>query len=170
MRTILLPLLVIAIVVAACGADTGASPSPSAPGAVDADGEWRLVRGTSDGVAIPMVPDVDITMTIDGSQISGRSACNQYGGEIVVADGRVQFGSMFMTEMACDEPIMASEAAYHAALGKVRAASLDGDTLTLSGPGVELVYERLAPPPTAALVGTVWVLEWRPRMSTSATS
>jgi heat shock protein HslJ len=133
-------LLVIAVIVAACGAEPGASPPPSSPGAVDADGDWRLVGGTSDGVALPMVPGADITMTVDGSRISGRSGCNQYGGEIVVADGRVRFGSLFMTEMACDEPIMASEAAYHAALGKVRAASLDSDTLTLSGPGVELVF------------------------------
>ena len=157
MRTTLL--LVITIVVAACGAETGASPSPSAPDAVDANGDWSLVRGTVDGAALPMVPGADITMSVEGSQISGRSACNQYGGEIVVVNGEVRFGPLFMTEMACDEPIMASEAAYHAALGKVRAASLDGDALTLSGPGVELVYARLAPPPTAALVGTTWRLD-----------
>jgi heat shock protein HslJ len=31
--------------------------------------------------------------------------------------------------------------------------------MTLAGEGVELVFERLAPPPTAAIVGTAWVLD-----------
>ncbi len=143
-------------------ADPNANPSPSSgggSGTIDGTGDWRLVSGTNAGAPIPIVPGSDITMTVEGSQISGRSACNQYGGDIIVANGQVQFGPLFMTEMACEEPVMASEAAYHAALAGVRAATRDGDTLTLTGDGVELIYERLAPPPTADIVGTVWVLE-----------
>jgi heat shock protein HslJ len=161
------------LLLAACGgAASSGSPAPgstadpnpsSSPGGgsgtIDGTGDWRLVSGTNAGAPIPLVPGSDITMTVDGSQISGRSACNQYGGEIIVANGQVQFGPLFMTEMACEEPVMASEAAYHAALAGVRAATRDGDTLTLSGEGVELIYERLAPPPVADIVGTVWVLE-----------
>lgn len=158
MKTIPL-LILVAILIAACGIANDPAPSPSAAGMVEANGEWELVRGTNDGVAIPLVPGAAITLSVDGSQISGASACNQYGGEIVVADGQVRFGPMFMTEMACDEPVMASESAYLAALGKVTSAAIDGDRLTLSGPGVELVYERLAPPPTAELIGTTWVLD-----------
>ncbi len=166
-------LLGLTFLLAACGAAaTSGSPAPSSAtdpdpspsagggsGTIDGTGDWRLVSGTNAGAPIPIVPGSDITMTVDGSQISGRSACNQYGGEIIVANGQVQFGPLFMTEMACEEPVMASEAAYHAALTGVRAATRDGDTLTLSGEGVELIYERLAPPPTADIVGTVWVLE-----------
>ena len=74
--------------------------------------------------------------------MSGRAACNSYGGDVVVENGDVKFGPLAMTEMACDEAIMASEAAYAAALPEVRAATLAGDQLTLTGPGVELVYER----------------------------
>ena len=108
---------------------------------------------------IPIVPDADITLTVAGSQVSGRSACNQYGGEIVVKDGQVQFGPLMMTEMACAEPIMASEAAYAAALAGVRAATRDGDRLTLTGDGVELVFERVVPAPDAELVDTDWILD-----------
>lgn len=170
-------LLVIAGLASACSSGTsGASGTPGAtgtPGAsgthgasptggggpVDAAGEWRLQRGTNAGTAIPIVPDADITLLVEGSSVSGRSACNQYGGEVVVRDGVVQFGDLYMTEMACAEPIMASEAAYHAALAKVRSAARDGDSLTLSGPGVELVFGAVAPAPTAALVGTPWILD-----------
>lgn len=171
----LLSILAITILAAACSAGA-ASPAPSAsPGApsasatagstpggsgqVDATGDWRLTKGTNAGAAIPIAPDADITLTVEGSTVSGRSACNQYGGQVVVKDGVVQFGDLFSTEMACAEPIMASEAAYHAALAGVRAASRDGDTLTLTGPGVELVFGKVAPPPTAELVGTPWVLD-----------
>lgn len=146
------------------GGSTGApsaipSPTTGGGGPVDATGEWRLTRGTNARAAIPIVPGADITLVVDGSTVSGRSACNTYGGQVVVKDGVVQFGDLFMTEMACAEPIMASEAAYHAALAAVRAASRDGDTLTLTGPGVELVFTKVAPPPTAELVGAPWVLD-----------
>lgn len=147
------------LVIAACGGPA-ASPAPSGGnGMVDATGDWRLVEGVDGGVAIPLVEGADITLMVEGSQVSGRAACNQYGGEIIVDGGQVRFGPMSMTEMACDEPVMASEAAYLAALGKVGAAAIDGDRLTLSGPDVELIFERLQPPPAAALVGTTWVLD-----------
>ncbi len=110
---------------------------------VDATGDWRLVSGTNAGAAIPLLPGVEITLSVEGSHVSGRSACNQYGGDVVVEGGVIRFGPMAMTEMACEEPAMTAEAAYAAALGNVRAAARDGDRLTLSGPGVELVYERV---------------------------
>jgi heat shock protein HslJ len=64
-----------------------------------------------------------------------------------------------MTAMACEEPVMASEAAFVAALPRILDATLGGDRLTLLGPGVELAFDRLAPPPVAEMVGTDWVLE-----------
>jgi len=136
-----------------------ASPAPPAGGMVDATGDWTLTSGTNAGAAIPIVPGSDITLTVAGTQVSGQSACNSYGGEVIVKDGVVQFGPLMSTEMACADPIMASEAAYVAALAGVRAASLEGDKLTLTGPGVELSYERVVPGPAAPLVGTTWVLD-----------
>ncbi len=64
-----------------------------------------------------------------------------------------------MTEMACSEPMMTVEAAYHAALNEVRAVARDGEVLTLSGDRTELVFERLPPVSDAALQGTRWVLK-----------
>jgi heat shock protein HslJ len=110
---------------------------------VDATGDWRLKRGTNAGAAIPLPPGVEITLSVEGSHVSGRSGCNQYGGDVVVEGGVIRFGPMAMTEMACEEPAMTAEAAYAAALAGVRAATRDGNELTLSGPGVELVYEQV---------------------------
>jgi len=142
MRNLLATLLVASFLLA-CGGP-GASSVPSVP-TVDATGSWTLVRGTDGGVAIRIVADHPITLTVDGGKVSGRAACNTYGGDVVVADGQLRFSPMSMTEMACDEPSMAAEAAYVAALGKVRGASRDGNRLTLTGTGVELTFDRLPP-------------------------
>lgn len=161
MRTFAALSFTLLFILAACSGGAGSpapSPSPSA-GIVDAIGDWRLVEGSDGGVAIPLIKGSDITMTVAGSQVSGRSACNHYGGEITVVNGQVRFGMMSMTEMACDEPVMASEAAFIAAMAKVRAASRDGDRLSLTGPGVTLVFEWVEPLPTADIVDTTWVLD-----------
>jgi heat shock protein HslJ len=158
MRRVIALLAALALALMACGGGA-ATPPPSGGGMVDADADWRLVEGTHADEPIPLVAGADITMTVAGTQVSGRSACNLYGGEIVVVDGQLRFGQMMSTDMACDGPVMASEAMYLAAMAEVRAASRDGDRLTLTGPGVELVFERLEPPPTAAMIGTTWVLD-----------
>jgi heat shock protein HslJ len=144
------------IALSACGAT---APTPTGGGVVDATGDWQLSAGTVDGGPFPIVKDSPITMTVNGTQIGGRAACNAYGGEIVIDGGRVKFGLTSMTEMACQEPIMAAEAAYLAALARIAGATRDGDTLRLTGPNVELDFDRLAPPPIAELVGTDWVLQ-----------
>jgi heat shock protein HslJ len=164
MRTPIHPVLLTVMALVAVGCSSpGTAPTPSsptpAPGPIDATGDWRLVDGRIDGAPIPLVEGTDVTMTVDGSAISGRSACNQYGGQLELVDGTLRFGAMSMTEMACEEPVMALEAAYIAALSHVRSAVRDGTRLTLAGEGVALEFERLAPPPTAAIVGTVWVLD-----------
>lgn len=155
-RLAVLPIALVSILLAACA---GTAPSASPGGMVDALGDWQLSTGTVDGAALPMVAGAPITMTVEATRVGGRSACNQYGGEITIVAGELRFGDMVMTEMACDEPVMRSESAFHAAMARVRGASRDGDRLTLSGPGVELVWDRLAPVPDAALVGTTWVLD-----------
>jgi heat shock protein HslJ len=142
------------------GCSSGAStPAPTTGGMVDATGDWQLTDGVVDGAPFPIVADAPITFTVQGTQVGGRSACNHYGGEIVVENGQVKLRSGSMTEMACPDPIMAAEAAFHAALARIVGATRDGDRLILSGPDVELTFDRMAPVPVAEMVGTDWVLE-----------
>ena len=132
------------LLVAACG--TAASPTtvsdPSV--AVDPAGQWRLAAGSVDGQQLVLPPDVPVTLVVEGSGVSGRSACNQYFGQFTIVDGRVTLGGLGGTEMACEEPIMMLEAAYLAGLAKVDAARMDGTALVLTGPDVELRFERAA--------------------------
>ena len=53
---------------------------------------------------------------------------------------------------------MASEAAFTTAIARVRAASMDGEALVLSGDGVSLRFQRVGDPPVEAIVDRVWRL------------
>jgi heat shock protein HslJ len=151
--------LIIGVIVAGCSVGSASPPAPSAGGMVDATGDWQLASGVVDGAPFPIVADAPITFAVTGTQVGGRSACNHYGGEIVFENGQVKLRSTGMTQMACPDPIMAAEAAFHAALARITGATRDGDRLVLSGPGVELTFDRLPPVPVAEMVGTDWVLE-----------
>lgn len=155
-RLAVIPLTLVSLLFAACA---GSAPSASPGGMVDALGDWQLSAGMVDGAPISIVAPDSITMTVEGTRVGGRAACNLYGGEITIVAGELRFGAFSMTEMACEEPAMSAESAFLAAMARVRGASRDGDRLTLVGPGVELVFDRVLPPPATALAGTTWILE-----------
>ncbi len=148
--------LALAVVVGAC---TASASDPGGAGPVDMTGDWQMSSGTIDGVALAVGADSQITLSVTGTQIGGRSACNNYGGEIAFQEGRPRFILTSSTQMACAEPVMAVEAAFTAVLPRVVDAGRDGDRLTLTGPGVELLFDRIPPVPLARLLGTDWVLE-----------
>ncbi len=117
------------------------------------------MSGTANGAEIPLVDGRSVTMTIEGSEIGGTAACNHYGGRLSVTGGRLAIGDLAMTAMGCEEPVMASESAFMAALSAVETIGGDGEQLVLRGPDVELRFDALAPPPTADLVDTTWILD-----------
>jgi heat shock protein HslJ len=99
-----------------------------------------------------------VTIEFNGDRVSGQ-ACNIYGGTYELGEhGELRLSAMQMTEMACEEPMMSLEAAYHAALALVRTASVDDGRLTLGGEGVELIFSRVPEVPAADLVGPRWTL------------
>lgn len=155
--------LLVVLLLAGCarlspGAGGPDTPEPSAA-APDVVGAWVLVEGTHDGAAIEVPNGWRVTMNLSDDGEVGGQACNHYGGTYDLDGGRISFSAMSMTEMACEEPMMTIEAAYHAALAAVSTAERSGERLTLAGNGVELVFELLPPVPDAALQGTDWRLE-----------
>lgn len=148
----------LALVLAACG---GTSSTPQTdPGDGDPQGNWQLVEGTVNGQEVPILEDHRITLTLEGSRVAGTAACNGYGGTLRVEGGRLRIEDLAQTAMACvDGAAMTAEAIYISGLAAAESIGLDGDELLVQGPGVELRFAELAPPPTAELVDTVWTLE-----------
>jgi heat shock protein HslJ len=126
--------------------DPGPDPSTDT-GMVDAIGDWQLEAATIDGQALALLADAPVTMTVAGTRISGRSACNEYGTDLQLTDGEVRFGEWATTLMLCEDPLMAIEGAFTQAMPRVRTAERAGETLVLRGEDVELRFMPLAAPP-----------------------
>lgn len=156
--------LALALVVglAACGDDGSTSEpddepveEPDAP-AADPTGDWVMVDGP-----IEPIDGWDVTVTVDGDQIGGRAACNSYGGTVSwTDDGAISVGQLAQTEMACEPAaVMELESGFLASLMDADRFTVDGDRMTLLAGDDTWVFDRLAPVPTADLVGTTWQLD-----------
>lgn len=158
MRAHHLSTLILLWALAACGE---ASPSPAGvPDDGDPQGSWQLVEGTVNGEPVPILAEHRITLTIEGSRIGGTAACNSYGGQLSVEAGRMRIADLGQTLMACvEEAAMRTEMIYMSGLSAAETIGLDGDKLVIHGPGVELRFIELSPPPTSELIDTVWLLE-----------
>ena len=150
MRRVTVVLAGLVLALAGCGGE---------PVGTDVAGTWVLASGTGPDGAVEVPPDARVDLRFDDGQVGGVAACNSYGGEVAIDGDTITVGALSQTEMACDEPRMAAESAYLAALGRVATVARDGDTLTLTGPDVELVFELEPPEPDAALDGTTWTLD-----------
>ena len=171
----LLPLaatsMVALLLAAACGPGT-ATPLPpgpaagepsappaavgNAPSADDLDRRTFIVT-RADGYAI--VPGSEISFRFERGQLGISAGCNQMGGAYQVVDGRLQVGAMMMTEMACEEPLMAQDT-WVSTFVNGAAATLDGDTLVLAREGVILTaMDRTVVRPDLPLEGTTWVVD-----------
>jgi heat shock protein HslJ len=145
--------LILALLLSGCSLLAGGSSA-------SLGGEWQLQAGTNQGQPIPIVAGSRITLKVDGTQVGGTAACNQYGGKIHLSGTTISITNLIQTEMAClDERLMASESAFLAALPRATTATRDGDSLVLTGAHVELRFSRVAPVVDAELVGTTWILD-----------
>jgi heat shock protein HslJ len=169
-RSGLAPLVALAVLaLGACGADAEPAPPAGTDSTADASGEatgdeaidgaWRVIEGSVDGEPVALISGHDITLDIDGTQIGGTAACNSYGGRVELDEDTVAISELSWTEMGCEPDIMELEQAYLGALPSITSWSSDGAELTLTGADSEWTLERLAPVPTAELVGTTWVLD-----------
>lgn len=105
------------------------------------DGSWQMTSGTVDGEEIPIVASHPITITFDGDRVDGTASCNGYGGTYELDESTIEFSDLTMTEMACSpQETMEAEELFATAITRTDTVSLD-EQLTLSGDGVEMVFE-----------------------------
>ena len=146
-------LALLSVILVACFACLGSDFADSL------DGSWQLVSGSVDGARIPVNADHPITLRIEGDRVSGVASCNSYGGTFDLSGSTITITDLAMTEMACSpEELMQTEAMYGEGMTRVDSVALD-QQLTLSGDGVELVFDTVPPPEPADLTNTVWVLD-----------
>lgn len=113
----------------ACGlaAAACASVAPEAPLS-----ETRWVVQTINGQPVAFRTP---TLEFAADRISGTGGCNRFFGGYASNGDQLTFSGVGSTEMACEQPVMAQESAFHAALGAVRSYRRDGETLVLEGEG-----------------------------------
>lgn len=112
-------------------------PPVAEPPADLLDTTWRV---TSIG-GEPALSEPVTTLAIAADRgVGGNGACNNYFTEASFEDGKLAFGPVAATRMACERAVSAQEAAFFAALEAVAGYELDGDALKLlDAAGVPLV-------------------------------
>jgi heat shock protein HslJ len=135
-----LPSVVVAVLVlAVASADSGGGREP-----VELEGAWQLASGLGAGGGVETVDSHPITLVLSNGQISGRAACNFYGGSVMISGDHFSLSGMGRTAMKCHpaNEVMASEEAYVRALEDVDLIHQDGDQLMLLGPSTQLRFGR----------------------------
>ncbi|OGO55746.1 MAG: hypothetical protein A2V85_02230 [Chloroflexi bacterium RBG_16_72_14] len=145
---------------AACtgGAATPAPSSPpaSADPATGLDGRTFLSTGATGAT---LVPGSQVRIAFAGGNIAANAGCNSMSGSYTIVGDRLDVDLLAMTEMACEEPLMAQDG-WVAALLDGATITLDGDTLTLAKDGVALtLQDREVADPDRPLLGTRWVVD-----------
>jgi heat shock protein HslJ len=103
-----------------------------------AGADWRITE-----IAGAPVPEgAEVTMAFSDGRVAGKAACNRYFGSFEAGDGTLKVGPAGSSMMACPEPLMATEQAFHAALMQVTGFSVSGNSLTLTGPDGPLLRGR----------------------------
>ncbi|MGV8884684.1 MAG: META domain-containing protein [Microbacteriaceae bacterium] len=163
--------LVALAAITGCAPQQATPPAESAPSADSTSalsGEWRLTSG-ADATGSFELADSVVTLTLLGQTTGGKTPCNVFGATVTVPEatsstgtGAIDITPTFQTKAACaDQKLMELEPRYLAALDAVTEAATSADSLVLTDTNakVRLEFERIAEVPTAALVGTEWLLE-----------
>ena len=136
MNKLLLLVLAIGLVISACTAKNETS-SPSLIGS------WKLTSYSHADVLTPAVSGTEAGLTFnDDGTLTGNSGCNGLGGSYKVEGNQVTFSEVVSTLMACDEPRMAQEGAFHQVLTETPTFNIEGNTLTIMNNDYVLVLAR----------------------------
>jgi heat shock protein HslJ len=150
--------LTLAPIVAELGEITAFSPSPDggeplASASIGVGfGEIKLLEGTT-WVLVDSIEGSEVTAVFEGGRVSGSAGCNTYEGayEVVPAayNSLMTISDLAVTEMACDEEIMAQEAQYLAGLQEATSYTVKQNILLITLPGGTLdYYDQTGSPPS----------------------
>jgi heat shock protein HslJ len=104
----------------------GSLAGPEAPSL--AGTKWRL----ADLAGTPVAEGIEATLEFgaDGG-VSGNASCNNFRGAATITGDAITFGPLATTRKMCDQPTMAQETAYLAALGEALRYEMEESALLL---------------------------------------
>jgi heat shock protein HslJ len=126
---VLLPLLLLAFVLPACGSDDGGSAEPN-PADLE-DVSWILTQMTTVGGQTEIV-DVGVSAEFDGSRISGTSGCNRYDAPYEAQGSQISFGEIAAPLKLCGEPEDSTETRYLQLLAEVGSFNISGRSMSMN--------------------------------------
>jgi heat shock protein HslJ len=145
-RTLVAPVVLVALVaalVAACGG-SGASSSPSVAGwpATLVGTNWGVVSVAGQASVPAHTPFIGFT----ADRAQGTGGCNSFGGPYTYdpASGKLTFGQLMMTLMACQGPQGDFETVFFAALQGPQQVTQTADNLFFDGPKGRIVLASAA--------------------------
>ena len=123
-------LLALILILTACGTEEPSRAND--PGdSLAIDVAWVLIAATVDGTSLSLDDQYRVTMTIDGSTINGRAACNSYGGAVSIDGGTFSVGDIAQTQMACEPAVMDIESEFMQGLFNVTRFARSGENASL---------------------------------------
>lgn len=138
MRRLVPTLLLLALVLAACGdddadtVDAGDDGGATATEVTYADLDGRTFVSTS-AQGYEIVAGTTITLSFEDERISAAAGCNTQNGGVEVTEGQLRLTSpLASTMMGCEEPLMAQDQWVASFLEADPDITLEGDALTLS--------------------------------------
>lgn len=142
-------LFIASALLTACGS---ATPAISPPMPLSGT-SWTLILINGE----PIVENALPTLIIDENSVGGNASCNSFGGDFSQDGGKLRFGPLFSTMMACLEPaLMEQEVAYVQALEAAVGFRIEsGQLMLLDEEGQALlVFDPYQPP----LGEKIWIL------------
>ncbi len=127
----------LALVVSGCGSDGSDSGSATQPLTAD-DLDGSTYTSTS-STGKDLVEGTVVTLVFEDGRLAVSAGCNTQTGDFQVEDDTLKWtGPAAATMMACSPELMDQDAWLGALFSDGAGASLDGDTLTLTGDDVTL--------------------------------
>jgi heat shock protein HslJ len=125
-------LLALTILIAACGDDDQPAATSAPAGGGLAGTQWVLDTSALD---VADAGDVVSFIAFERERVSGSDGCNRFSGSYEADGSALRFGVLAGTQMACIGSADAVAQQVNAALPKVRAYTIDGDTLRMQDAG-----------------------------------
>ena len=137
-RTLLVLVTALGLLAVGCGGSGDSDQMPVASASLD--GSTFTATGAE---GLTLDERVPLTISFDQGTVAVDAGCNSIGGGYEIEDGEIRGTKLVSTLMGCPPPLGEIETKTTRTLSDGAMATLEGDTLTLTGEdGIELTLER----------------------------